>query len=230
MVINIVLLVLWLFYHAILCSTFLSAVLDSQKMPTKSLLSSIYWCFNYPAGIQTLLCFSAATLSLKFMHLQTAPKVYFCSCVVHQSQICVKLYFLSQSVFLMWWIFPFCYCKQALAKQSSCQCKKIPYVRQLPVDFSSLLCANTFMFAQNFSLSMQTFSGQLRACLCSTGGLSSCSGALHCCHAAARALHSWFSLDQSTPLMWISSLSPHTAPDFLWQRSCREHKLHFILD
>lgn len=92
-------------------------------MPTKSLLSSIYWCFNYPAGIQTLLCFNAAALSLKFMLLQTALKVYFCSCVVHQSQIWVKLYFLSQFVFLMWWIFPFCYCKQALAKQSSCQCK-----------------------------------------------------------------------------------------------------------
>lgn len=125
-------------------------------------------------------------------------------------------------------LFPFCYCKQALAKQSSCQYKKIPYVTQLPVDFSSLLCANAFMFEQNFSLSMQTFSGQLWACLYSTGGLSPCPGALHCCCAAAQALHSWFSSEQSTPVTWISSLSPHTAPHFWWQRSCREHKLHFV--
>lgn len=46
----------------------------------------------------------------------------------------------------------------------------------------------------------------------------------------AQALHSWFSSEQSTPVTWISSLSPHTAPHFWWQRSCREHKLHFVFD
>lgn len=199
-------------------------------MPTKSLLSSIYWCFNYPAGLQTLLCFSAAALSLKFMLPQTAPKVYFCSFVVHENQIWVKLYFLGQFVFLMWWILPFFLLQASFGKTIFLPMQKSPHVRQLPVDFSSLLCANAFVIAQNFSLSMQTFSGQLRACLYSTGGLSSCPGALHCCCAAAWALHLWFGSDQSTPLMWLFSLSPHTTPHFLWQRSCREHKLHLILD
>lgn len=131
-------------------------------MPTKSLLSSIYWCFNYPAGLQTLLCFSAAALSLKFMLPQTAPKVYFCSFVVHENQIWVKLYFLGQFVFLMWWILPFFLLQASFGKTIFLPMQKSPHVRQLPVDFSSLLCANAFVIAQNFSLSMQTFSGQLR--------------------------------------------------------------------
>lgn len=113
--------------------------------------------------------------------------------------------------------FSFLLQQASLGKPLFLPIQKIPYVRQLP-DFSSLLCANAFVFAQNFSLSMQIFSGQLRACLYSTGGLSLCPGALHCCCAAAWALHSWFSSDQSTPLTWISSLSPHTAPHFLQQQ------------
>lgn len=128
----------------------------------------------------------------------------------------------------MWWIVSFSLVQASFGKTIFLPMQKIPYVRQLPVDFSSLLCANGSMFDQNFSLSMQTFSGQLRACLCSTGGLSWCPGALHCCRAAARALRSRFSWDKGTPLTWISSVSPHPAPHPSWQHSCRQHKLHFI--
>lgn len=231
LVINIVLLG-FCFYHVhfwlFLCCTFLSAVLDSQKMPTKSLLSGIYWCFNYPAGIQTLLCFSAAALKVH-ASANSTKSLFLLLCSASKPDMGEVIF--SESVcFPVWWIVSFLLLQASFGKTIFLPMQKIPYVRQLPVDFSSLLFANGFMLKQFFSLSMQTFSGQLRACLCSTGGLSSCPGALHCCRAAAWALHSCFSSDKSTPLMWISSVSPHTAPHLLWQHSCRQHKLHFISD
>lgn len=61
--------------------------------------------FDCPAGIQLLLCFCAAALSLKFMLVQMTAKVYFCSCVVNQSWICAKVHFPSQFFFFSYGAF-----------------------------------------------------------------------------------------------------------------------------
>lgn len=106
LVIYIVLLVLIFLLCNTMLYVFVSSFRFSQNANKVSLIQHLLM-LNCPAGIQLLLCFCAAALSLKFMLVQMAPEVYFWSCVVHQSQICAKLHFLSQFLFLMCCIFLF---------------------------------------------------------------------------------------------------------------------------